>query len=109
MDFIKTFGKQSHARMDFGRAILEEGKLEIKIKSKTHNIREVGLIDGGIGCVMEKRDKERDTPVSLTTRNLSDGDIPANLMSTGYKFRIPAEKISDTEYVFMFDKASMVK
>lgn len=95
--------------MNFGCAYLEEGKLEIKIKSKTHDIGAVGIIDGGIGCVMSKRDKERQTDLTTTTRVLSDGDVPSNLMSAGYKFRILAEKISDTEYVFMFDKACMVK
>lgn len=109
MNFIKSLDKQKKKRMDFGRAFLEEGKLEIKIKSKTHDIGEVGIIDGGIGCVMSKRDKERQINLAVTTRVLSDGDVPANLMSAGYRFRIPAEKISDTEYVFMFDKACMIK
>lgn len=110
MDFIKKLEKKKKSRIsELGYAYLEDSKLTVKVFSKAYSIKDVGIIDGGIGCVMSKRDKECAKEQALTTRNLSDGDVPANLMSANYKFRIPAEKISDTEYVFMFDKACMVK
>ena len=41
-------------------------------------------------------------------RTYDEKDIPINLQATGYKFKIKAEKVSDNEYVFMFNKAVVI-
>ena len=109
MNFIKTLEKNRGGKPSSnGYLILSNGQVEIRIKTNTHDISQVGIIEGGIGCVLSKRNEPRQTGITNTTRQLNDGDIPENLMSGGYRFRIPAEKLSDTEYVFMFDKAHML-
>lgn len=109
MDFIKTLAKNKPGRVPSdGCVILSNGQLNVKIKTRTHDVSQVGIIDGGIGCILTERKKERQTEIANATRPVSDGDIPANLMSERYRFRIPGKKLSDTEYVFMFDKAHML-
>lgn len=87
MDFIKTLAKNKPGRVPSdGCVILSHGQLNVKIKTRTHDVSQVGIIDGGIGCILTERKKERQTETANATRPVSDGDIPANLMSEGIDF-----------------------
>ena len=108
MDFVKVFQPKlvGTGHKCFGYALLEECTLKIFIHSKEHFIKQVGLVEGGIGVVLEKAKNEtKKTGIIQARRFLGEDDIPVNLQASGYKFRINADKISDTEYVFKFDNA----
>ena len=55
MNFIKKLEKKKKSRIsELGYAYLEDSKLTVKVFSKAYSIKDVGIIDGGIGCVMSK-------------------------------------------------------
>lgn len=108
MKFIKVLSS-GKITTDFGYLKIADGNIDILIKAENKVIDEVGIVDGGIGVVLKDTEKKNKTPYVQSSRKFEEDDIPVNLQATGYKFRINAEKISDTEFVFKFDKAFMVK
>ena len=107
MKFIKVLTPR-YTSTDFGYALITNKNIKVKIATNNMQITQIGIIEGGIGCVLEKRKEPTVAKYAVTTRNYDEKDIPTNLQATGYKFRIPATKISDTEYAFMFEDAKTV-
>ena len=107
MEFIKTFTHKTGGRAkEQGSLIICNGELRIKINEPNSSVAEYGVIKNGIGVVIKK--VKRATPFLRTIMKYNSDDIPVNLQGEKYRFKIPAEKISDTEYVFNFDKAIML-
>ena len=110
MDFIKKFSMRTNAIGD-GYALIEDGHLTLRIKNKediSYKIKEAGVIDKGLGCVVEIKKEHSPTPFTQLKLTLNKEDIPANLQAPTYKFRIPSTKISDTEYTFLFKNARTI-
>lgn len=107
MEFIKTLNKKKKSKHSLGFAKISNGTIHVLIRCEKKTICNVGLIPDGIGVELKDSETTAKTPYVQAHRLYDESDIPANLQSEGYKFKIPAEKISDTEYVFMFDKARM--
>ena len=116
MKFIKTIEVKhpgrGHSKFPNGyiRLSSDDRYFFIKIPVKDKYLGDIGFIEDGIGinlcdCKVKKS-------IISTIRTLSEedmGHIPNNLQGSNYKFYIPAEKLSDNEYVFKFDKAIMKK
>ena len=109
MEFLKIiYGRKCRlTKKGDGAAFLKEGNLRIKIFSKSRYITTAGLVDGGIGCETEESNCKNKSGYSTATRQLAEGDVPPNLAASGYTFVIPARKVTDSEYVFMFADAKM--
>lgn len=108
MDFVKVFQPKivGTGHRSFGYALLKDCTLRVFIHSKDCFIKQVGLVEGGIGIVLEKtKNESKKSGIIQARRFLGEDDLPVNLQASGYKFRINADKISDTEYVFKFDNA----
>ena len=82
--------------------------MRIKINEADSTFDKVGVLKDGIGVVIKKSKKKLKTPYLKTTFKYNEEDIPVNLQAEKYRFKIPVEKLSDTEYVFKFDKAIML-
>ena len=109
MKFIKTLEKRRGERYEGnGSIIIANNRLAIRISDNKVDVKDVGIIEGGIGIVVEKSNKKRNSPCIFSSRHFESTDIPVELQGEKYRFRIPGEKISDTEYVFMFKKAKML-
>ena len=107
MEFIKTFERKIGGRVkENGSLIICDGELRIKINEPNCAIDEYGVVDGGIGVVIKKQNHKTLYLKHIVEYNAED--IPINLQGEKYRFKIPAEKLSDTEYVFMFNKAVML-
>ena len=106
MNFIKQFGSRGGRVSTFGSAIIKDGFLKIRIPN-TYDIVEKGFIEGGIGLTV-KPCSPRKSPYTTVHVNIGKDYLPPELCGQNYKFGIPAEKISDTEIVFMFKRAKML-
>lgn len=109
MEFLKIiYGRKNRLmKQGDGAAFLNEGNLRIKIFSESQFITTVGLVDGGIGCNTKESARKNKSGYCQATRQLAEGDVPPNLAASGYTFVIPARKVADNEYVFMFADAWM--
>lgn len=109
MEFIKPI-KCGHIgrKAGIGSLIIANGTLRLRLKEPNANLKDIGLIKDGIGVVIEKGIKGRKTKYVSNIIKFEKEDIPVELQGTKYKFRILPEKISDTEFVFKFDKAVML-
>ena len=107
MEFTKNFGVRKGREPGFGSLYITNGLLKVRINVQNAHIVEMGAIKNGIGCVVKTGDKARKTPYVSACFKYEEDWIPIELQGEGYKFAIPAEKISDTEYAFMFNKAKM--
>lgn len=104
MEFIKHFTKiGSGHRVLNGSMTIKDGKMYIRLPNNVQVV-EKGYIEGGIGIVVKPC-----KPISSLYRQVMskiDPDyVPVELCASHYTFRILGDKISDTEYVFMYDKA----
>ena len=109
MQFIKTFKLTwGGSKAQLGSLIICNGKLRLRIGQPKAILKEFGFIEGGMGAVISLEHEERKTPFISKIVTYDPKDIPVNLQGQKYRFKIPAEKISDTEYVFMFNKAYML-
>lgn len=109
MNFVKTLEKRRGGRYGGdGSVIIAENHIDIRIPDNKVDIKEIGIIKDGIGVVVKPSKLKRKAPNIFTRRVFDSGDIPVELQGEKYRFRIPGEKISDTEYVFMFKKAKML-
>jgi len=109
MNFIKTLEKRTSGRYNGdGSIVIANGVIAIRIPTNKFSFKEIGIIKDGIGVELEKSTKKRTSPGIFTTRHFEEADLPVELQGDKYRFRIPGEKISDTEYVFMFKKAKML-
>lgn len=108
MEFVKTLEmKGSGKKKMLGTCVIRDGQLHFKVNETTMRVKEIGIVEGGIGMELERSEKQ--IQFIQCARRFEEGDIPVNLQATGYSFSIPAEKLSETEYVFRFENASMVK
>jgi len=109
MNFVKTLKPRRGGRYSGdGSVIIADGVIAIRIPTNKFSFKEIGIIKDGIGVELEKSSKKRTAPNLFTRRCFESDDIPVELQGEKYRFRIPGEKISDTEYVFMFKKAKML-
>lgn len=107
MEFIKPIVRLRGGHVaSFGSLTINNGYLRIRINVPNARLKDIGLIKGGIGIVLEES-KNRKTKIVQNTIKYEEDDIPVELRGEGYKFRIKAEKVSDMEYVFYFKKAEM--
>ena len=108
MDFIKTFKKRKVGRKPgIGSIRIADGFINIKLNVKDATIKEVGTIKDGIGVVLQESKNKKKLPYAATRIKYDSDSIPENFQGTKYRFRIPAERISDTEYKFLYCNAKM--
>lgn len=108
MEFIKTLNKDFSGRKGGdGTLIIADGYLRVRLNDRNIAMSEMGIIKDGVGVVVKKTKTPRNSPL-FVVRKYSEDDIPVNLQGEKYRFVIPAKKISDTEYVFMFNNAKML-
>lgn len=109
MDFIKIIPRRRGGRESgFGSLIICNGLLIIKINERNSKLKDVGVIKDGIGVVIEDCNYNKKTSYVRNVLPYSENDIPINLQGEKYKFSIPAKKVSDKEFVFMFKDAVML-
>lgn len=106
MTFIKHFNTRGGKIARFGSAILKDGFLRIRIPY-TLEVVEKGFIEGGFGLVVRPCESKK-SKYTLVQTKLDKSYLPAELCAQNYRFGIPAEQISDTEIVFMYNKAKML-
>lgn len=109
MQFIKTFSRKHSGRVKgIGSLTLCDGKMRFRINVQNAMLKEIGLVEGGIGVEIQESLEERKTPYVANILNYPKDCIPTELQASKYVFRIPAKQLSDTEFVFLFEKAVMV-
>ena len=109
MNFVKTLEIRRSGRYSGeGSVVIADGVIAVRIPTNKFSFKNIGIIKDGIGVELEKSSKKRTAPNIFTTRHFESDDIPIELQGEKHRFRIPGEKISDTEYVFMFKKAKML-
>jgi len=108
MEFTKKINRCGGRKGGYGALIIANGFIKIRITTSNAVLKEAGLIKGGIGVVIKKGIEGRKTKYVANKMKYDKEDIPVELQGTKYRFRIPAEKLSDTEFVFKFDKAVML-
>lgn len=115
MEFLKTFNTSHRGKRScLASLVIDNSKnqLRIRIYDKTMFFDTVGIIENGLGVVLKKRSTDS---TDITTKyifrkiHFTELDIPVNLQATGYTFEIEGVKKSDTEYVFLWKDAKMVK
>lgn len=109
MNFIKDFNVRKGREPGFGSLCIANGFLKLKINVPNAHIVKIGATKDGIGCIIKTGDKNKKTPYVATCFRYDKDWLPVNFQGEGYKFSIPAKKISDTEYEFMFCNAKMKK
>ena len=107
MEFIKNFNIRRGREPGCGSIYITNGCLKVRINVPNAHVTDMGLIDGGIGCVITTGDKNRKTPYVAASMKYQKDWLPPELQGAGYKFTIPAQKLSDTEYAFLFCNAKM--
>lgn len=110
MVFIKQFNQKGGIRgrrTSVGTLIIEGDYINMRIDNQ-YRVRERGLIEGGIGCVIEKKTTKSKSPYTLVRVRIDPSYLPEELRGEGYRFWIEGEKLSDTEVVFMFKNARML-
>lgn len=108
MEFIKTLNTKQTSKHSLGFAKISNGIIHVLIRCEKKTICNVGLISDGIGVELKDSETAAKTPYVQSCRVYDESDIPANLQSEEYKFKIPAKQISENEYVFMFKDAVMM-
>ena len=108
MTFVKHFNGRGghHGEKMVGSAVFCDGKLVIRLPN-TKDVVESGIIEGGFG-VVTKTVTARKSPYTMITTKYEKDDLPVELSGQTYKFRIIAEQISEDEFVFPFNKATMM-
>ena len=106
MEFMKEFSLRN-AKSTFGSAVIKDGKVTIRLYNKNYDFDKVGIIKDGIGCTLIKRSVKRQSSLIQVIHTYDKDDIPVQFQSENYRFRIPARKLSETEFVFMFEDAKM--
>lgn len=109
MEFIKPINRQRGGNhvAGIGSLIISNGYLRIRINAPETRLKDIGLIKGGIGVVLEES-KNRKIKCVQNKIKYEEDDIPVELRGEGYRFRIKAEKVSDMEFAFYFKKAEML-
>lgn len=110
MDFIKPINRYKgggNHKTGIGTLIISKGYLRIRINVPNAKLKDIGLIKGGIGVVLEKAEDRKTNSVQNVIRYEND-DIPVELRAEKYRFRMKAEKVSDMEFAFYFKKAEML-
>jgi len=79
----------------------------LKSQSIIIQFKQIGRTEKGIGVIVEKDDVKRKTNHITALFKYNNDYIPENFQGECYVFRIPAEKLSDTEYEFKFCNAKM--
>lgn len=108
MNFIKDFNVRKGREPGFGSLYIANGFLKLRINVPNAHVEAMGAVEDGIGCVIKAGDKNRKTPYIATCFKYEKDWLPCNFQGEGYRFSIPAKKISDTEFVFLFKNAKML-
>lgn len=108
MTFVKRFNGRggNHGEKMVGSAVFCDGKLTIRLPN-TKDVVEKGITEDGFG-VVTKTIKPRKSPYTMIVTKYEKDDLPVELRGDTYKFRIIAEQISEDEFVFPFNKATMM-
>lgn len=115
MEFLKTFENTHRGKRScLASLVIDNSKnqLRIRIYDNTMFFDTVGIIEDGLGVVLKKRSaNSTDIATKYISRKIhfTKSDVPVNLQATGYTFEIEGVKKSDTEYVFYWKNARMVK
>jgi hypothetical protein len=108
MVFIKHFNGRggNHGEKMVGSAVFCDGKLTIRLPN-TKDVVESGITEDGFG-VVTKTVEPRKSPYTMIITKYNKEDLPVELRGQTYKFRIIAEQISENEFLFPFNKATMM-
>ena len=108
MEFVKHFNNRGgyHREKMAGSAIFADGKLTIRLPN-TKDVVESGITESGFG-VVTKTVTARKSPYTMIITKYNVGDLPPELRGQMYKYHIRAEQISENEFVFPFNRATML-
>lgn len=108
MEFVKHFNSRGryHGEKMVGSAVFCDGKLTIRLPN-TKDVVESGITEDGFG-VVTKTVEPRKSPYTMIITKYERGDLPVELRGQTHKFRISAEQISENEFLFPFNKATMM-
>lgn len=108
MTFVKHFNTRGgfHGEKMVGSAVFCDGKLTIRLPN-TKDVVESGITEDGFG-VVTRTVPARKSPYTLIITKYEKDDLPVELRGQTYKFRIIAEQVSEDEFVFPFNKATMM-
>lgn len=108
MEFVKHFNSRGghHGEKMVGSAVFCDGKLTIRLPN-TKDVVESGITEDGFG-VVTKTVEPRKSPYTMIITKYNKEDLPVELRGQTYKFRIIAEQISENEFLFPFNKATMM-
>ena len=107
MDFIKRFTQKGGCYYTrIGSAIFSNGNLRISLPN-TKRVLDKGYIDGGFGVVTQTIEPKK-SPRTLIVTKIDMNMLPPELTGKDYKFLIPAEQISENEFVFLYKNAKML-
>lgn len=107
MEFVRSFNVRKGRESEVGSLRIVNGYLRIRINVPNAHIVKFGATKKGLGCVIQTGDKDRKTPYVSCHYKYEEDWIPANFQGKGYIFSIPANKVSETEYEFLFCNAKM--
>lgn len=108
MTFVKHFNNRGgfHGEKMVGSAVFCDGKLTFRLPN-TKIVVESGITEDGFG-VVTKTVGPRKSPYTMIITKYNKEDLPVELRGQTYKYRIVAEQISEDEFVFPFNKATMM-
>lgn len=108
MEFVKHFYTRGGYRGEkiIGSVVFADGKLTFRLPN-TKAVVESGITESGFG-VVTKTVPTRKSPYTILVKQYDKNDLPPELRGQTYKYRIVATKISEDEFVFPFNKATML-
>lgn len=108
MDFVKEFMKRGNFSNGAFSCTITNERIVIKLPNK-YDIKRAGLIQGGVGVIVEKAKKERVAYCTNGKYQIAKEDLPEQFRADGYIYRITTDKISEeNEIVFDFKNAIML-
>lgn len=109
MTFVKHFNGRGGNRKTSseGSAIFCDGKITIRLPS-TKKVVESGITENGFGVVTKEDNKAKKAPYTLIVTKYAKEDLPPELRGQSYKYRIYGERVSEDEFLFPFNKATML-
>lgn len=109
MVFVKHFNGRggNHKTRTEGSAIFCDGKITIRLPS-TKKVVESGITEVGFGVVTKDDDKAKKAPYTLIITKYAKEDLPPELRGQSYKYRIYGVKVSEDEFLFPFNNATMM-
>lgn len=103
MEFIKHFSHGKSRTNRNGSATIKDGYFFFRLPNDVEVV-DKGYIEGGVGFVVKPCKPTGSLYRQIQTR-VDTEQVPTELCASHYKFRIIGDKISDTEYVFLYKNA----